>query len=1414
MSETFGEDLLEQGWERRVELLWRDVETELAAVNLFGRLPLRYRTTDYGSSLERMRLRLPSYTVRASDGSGWVQPLRTLKLDDGSNWVMALLESWSLVAEVLGFYQERMVTEGFLASAIEEISVQELLRMVDYQPFPGTGAEALPIFLVSGANGMPEVVEIPKGARIQGVPLGNELPQVFETNAAVGGRAEWNQMPGLVSHYRYAPPLAGDAKSIELAGYEASLKSGDPLILELLDVAAPVLRIVDKTKRKKGSAQRPVPGSTVTPGRKSLRAFDEPATEVTLTSALAPGVDETLLTAAFRFRSRGHLFGYDAPVWSQVSDTVRRQYAAIEGGVQYSNDDGGTWSPLDAGLPELEVHCLLAAGPHLFAGTSKGLYRRSDAGLDPSAASPGAAGSGWILCDNGIGRLQICALAGLDEPSGDHLWAADTRGQVYQSSDGGESFSPIQGRVEPQVAGLRALLSKSAERLTKPLHLERPPTARPTLPVGSVHALLARPTDADGLELFAGTDKGVFRFQLPAGGWQAVSSGLPGADPKTGQAATAVRALCAGAGRRLLLGCDKGLFSSRDGGDRWQGAERGLPEETAVRTIVSTVDARRRRSTFFAGTAKGVYRSDDPERGWGLASTGLIDPAPDASAPPEITALTSRLDPMTLGHHVFAGTPAGLFRSTDGGESWGEVESLAPVSHVDALAADAAGGILVAVPFAGFGTDEWPHFHLEAGVIDLDRTYDRAVVGGWVVLRQPESVGGVSFSIFKIRGVEVIERSDFELDGLVTRLLVDDDGTLGTFDLRLTRAYLGSEGLEPWRQTKPDLAPISGSTLRVTPALMRVPESQRRMIVTGKRVRVRVRADSVDDASSQDSWRAVRWRSSRTPDGPRALEVLDRHGRQFILPAGHLEWVPAREDDEVIGEAVNVLGRQFDAAENAPTRPSAQSTSDSPDPETRSRSLSAGAALQAAVASIAVDVERYSTLRLDAPIDLLLDPTTVVVYGNVAPANQGVTMSRPLGSGDAAQSLQHFPIDLPLTYVPALTEDGFKSTLEVKVAGADWQQVPHLQGAESTAHVYMVRPDLAGRSSAIFGDGVNGARLPTGRNNVVATFRSGMWPEKLAPHQLSILQTRPMGLRHADNPLPTEPGPPPESREGSRQRMPAWLRPLDRIVSLQDFEDFVSQNTAIALALVAPLHVRGQAQIQITVAGHGGDYVDPRGALYRRLVASIAAQRTPGPPVRVTNYEPVNWLIGLRLRLGLGADRADVAERVRTLLYRRFGFSNASFGQRIFVGELVDAALEVDGVESAETTEFGTLSVGWRMGPDRQKIAGGALGAALRAEADATIRGARFVAGVSPPAAADVDPRDVEPVLETELGRAAAAGATAGDESTIDRAFDWGLKPAPNGRLEAQLARVVRPQERVEPAQLLRLATVQLEIES
>ena len=62
---------------------------------------------------------------------------------------------------------------------------------------------------------------------------------------------------------------------------------------------------------------------------------------------------------------------------------------------------------------------------------------------------------------------------------------------------------------------------------------------------------------------------------------------------------------------------------------------------------------------------------------------------------------------------------------------------------------------------------------------------------------------------------------------------------------------------------------------------------------------------------------------------------------------------------------------------------------------------------------------------------------------------------------------------------------------QVSVNGVAWQEVQSFYGQPPNAQVFVLREDDEGQTHVTFGDGVNGALLPTGTNNIVATYRYG-----------------------------------------------------------------------------------------------------------------------------------------------------------------------------------------------------------------------------------------------------------------------------------------------------------------------------------
>ena len=167
-------------------------------------------------------------------------------------------------------------------------------------------------------------------------------------------------------------------------------------------------------------------------------------------------------------------------------------------------------------------------------------------------------------------------------------------------------------------------------------------------------------------------------------------------------------------------------------------------------------------------------------------------------------------------------------------------------------------------------------------------------------------------------------------------------------------------------------------------------------------------------------------------------------------------------------------------------------------------------------------------------------PGSVSVNANVAPATDGATTTEILGSGDASQTFQRFPLKQPpLTYVSAATATGSASTLAVRVERRGLDRGPWLYGSAPTDQVYTVLPGPDGKTYVQFGDGVTGALPGIGQQqHRQATYRHGIGSAGLArAGQISTLLSRPLGLKAATNPLCLRrSGRPRDHRPGATQR--------------------------------------------------------------------------------------------------------------------------------------------------------------------------------------------------------------------------------------------------------------------------------------
>lgn len=183
--------------------------------------------------------------------------LRQLRSREPDDFTIALLDAFSVMADVLTFYSERIANEAYLGTATERRSVAWLANLVGYRMSPGVAADAYLAFTIDPAAGafgavintppnpmlaqaftapqpvpagpqsMPEQIPstiIPIGTQVQSIPGPGQMPQTFETVAQISARPEWNTIPP-----RLVQPqvIAESANSILLSGSITTLKNGD-----------------------------------------------------------------------------------------------------------------------------------------------------------------------------------------------------------------------------------------------------------------------------------------------------------------------------------------------------------------------------------------------------------------------------------------------------------------------------------------------------------------------------------------------------------------------------------------------------------------------------------------------------------------------------------------------------------------------------------------------------------------------------------------------------------------------------------------------------------------------------------------------------------------------------------------------------------------------------------------------------------------------------------------------------------------------------------------------------------------------------------------------------------------------------------------------------------------------------------
>lgn len=602
-----------------------------------------------------------------------------------------------------------------------------------------------------------------------------------------------------------------------------------------------------------------------------------------------------------------------------------------------------------------------------------------------------------------------------------------------------------------------------------------------------------------------------------------------------------------------------------------------------------------------------------------------------------------------------------------------------PNLFVNATGAPLPNGLITASsPSDGQTTPfHWKAFQIPSATqIDLDATYPKAVVGSWFAL-----VASGAAQLYGVAGAQTISRNDFALSAKVTELTPDysTDPLLpsqslasqaGAFGLQQTEVWLESEQLTVALQ--PLTYPLYGNLIDLQ-ALRPDLVGLQVIAVSGKRQKIKVLSGVTGLSFTPD-------------DGTQA--VIVNPGDVFTLidatslpPPVNLTFTDWTQDTTPIAlDVEDSNGRTGQIAASA-TGAQASLSQFELTPSSASDPIMSEYALVYIAQGTPVPYA-HTQIQLNSALTNCYERATTTVNANVALATNGQSVSEIVGSGNSSLADQSFTLkQSPLTYTQAPTSTGSESTLEVLANGIAWSEVASLYGASPSAQVFEVLNQADGSADVLFGDGEEGALLPTGQANVIANYRIGLGASgNVTANSITTLIDRPLGVSAVTNPQAATGGQDPESIEDTRTSAPLSVLTLGRVVSVIDYENFARGFAGIAKANGTWIPSGANRGVYVTVAGINGVALPAGNPTLANLTAALQDFGNPLTPVTVQSFVETLFGFAANVKYDPTYQQPAVTTAIQQMLATTFGFAQRDFGQGVSMDEIASAIQGVPGV--------------------------------------------------------------------------------------------------------------------------------------
>jgi uncharacterized phage protein gp47/JayE len=320
------------------------------------------------------------------------------------------------------------------------------------------------------------------------------------------------------------------------------------------------------------------------------------------------------------------------------------------------------------------------------------------------------------------------------------------------------------------------------------------------------------------------------------------------------------------------------------------------------------------------------------------------------------------------------------------------------------------------------------------------------------------------------------------------------------------------------------------------------------------------------------------------------------------------------------------------------------------------------------------------TIYFETDYDIFIEPGQTV---SVA-ATEGRTVFNEFlgtskGQPNAFFSLQNPDVITRTIEVKSL-EGGTPATSPQYI---NWTELSTVVAARPTQSVFSVWSDEEGFSNVTFGDNAAG-RIPPIGAEIYAKYRYGAGgaANQITPNSLTVingasgLPVEALRVTNTTNPFG---GANPESIESMRFSIPRASRIRNRAVTLKDFEALAVQVPGVAKAMA---YGQIYSAVNVRVAPVGGEVSSLlMEEIKSDVVDYLADKILIGSKIFVEDvlWEDVYLTVDLYVLPGFSKESVESAaiSAITTL----FSFDRLDFGQRVTVGEIYRAVMQLEGVD-------------------------------------------------------------------------------------------------------------------------------------